>query len=678
MKKIKSLLFIGLIVPCLVGCGGKQTPTPGGGTDEPGTLSGETIDHSFVNESQLVNARFPYNDANTIGNEEEAFGVKWYDDTWTSFKDNLNDNDSTYARIKVAAPWTGTYPIKLKAKHFNQSFPMRLFVNNKTSSFDLSISDANYSWANDERETSTNITLNKGNNILVVQLLRWGGATKFTLPKEVSVVKDKTSTSGEYDTNDFIYQATKADTDPFLPTFSYLPHTYDSNHEFESASILHFVPSSSTKSLDVTYQINKKDNGSAGIEIKVGNNPNNKYQFDASSDKVDTSNTYHIPSYVLSDLGFAANGKQNIRFSPSSGNVTILKIKESSATDISDNKTLGVAELKKSVLVRGRNIESNNSIGLDYTAAGFEFEITGGGDVYANLQEVNDAFGNKNTSAGGTRFAIEIDGVFKEYVRPTSNTKLATGLSAAKHKIALYKTSEAAGGLVDLISLKVNSNSQINKPTKDYKFEILGDSITCGNQISATDENGYLAYATQLSKSYNADYNVISVSGRGLKVGYNSEEGWAAKWDNQIKDLWTMKSYFRDKGVAKWDHSSYIPDVVIVNLGNNDLGDWIMQNAPMTITQFTDEVKSFSGKLRSAYPNAKIIWCYGAFVNRKYESEYRSAVESLNDENIQFVYFDQMGGGADGHPNANQHQTIADILSTKISQMLGINNPRAN
>ena len=252
MKKIKSLLFIGLIVPCLVGCGGKQTPTPGGGTDEPGTLSGETIDHSFVNESQLVNARFPYNDANTIGNEEEAFGVKWYDDTWTSFKDNLNDNDSTYARIKVAAPWTGTYPIKLKAKHFNQSFPMRLFVNNKTSSFDLSISDANYSWANDERETSTNITLNKGNNILVVQLLRWGGATKFTLPKEVSVVKDKTSTSGEYDTNDFIYQATKADTDPFLPTFSYLPHTYDSNHEFESASILHFVPSSSTKSLDVT------------------------------------------------------------------------------------------------------------------------------------------------------------------------------------------------------------------------------------------------------------------------------------------------------------------------------------------------------------------------------------------------------------------------------------------
>ena len=96
-----------------------------------------------------------------------------------------------------------------------------------------------------------------------------------------------------------------------------------------------------------------------------------------------------------------------------------------------------------------------------------------------------------------------------------------------------------------------------------------------------------------------------------------------------------------------------------------------------SVTPFMNTVVSFSQSVRTAYPNAKIIWCYGAFVNRSYESEYRNAVQSLNDANMDFVYFNQMGGGADGHPNAEQHQTIADILSAKIASMLNVSDPRA-
>ena len=661
---------------------GKEFENPN--KDEPFDLSGKTVKHTIVEEGYLIHARFPGNDNGVMGKEYDGMGVNWQEDV--SAVADITSDKSTYARFVITAPFTGTYPISLQGKHFNQTYPFRVYANSKTvgEGIDVSISDPSYSWADEERSTATfNISLNKGKNVVLVQVFNWGYAYGLTLPEELGIIRAKGNKSHEYTQDDFVFQAAYLADDVNVldpdAQMIYKGLKSDGDAGFEGAAILHFQPDSTTKSLDITYKIEEKNDNAAGLTLRLGNSTSSNVTIDVSSSEINQEKVCHIPSYSLAELGFNSSAKQCIHVASTTGKLQILGVKESSKEDQTSEKVLNPTQIREKTLVRGRNILDNNYIGLDWTSSGIEFDITGGGDIFANMEEVNNAYGSKNIAnvAGGTRFAIEIDGEFKGYVIPSSNMELAKNLSASKHHVAIYKTSEAAGGLVNLKSLKFTNDVTITKTEKSYNFEILGDSITCGNQISSTEENGYLAYTTQLTNSWNANLNAVSVSGRGLKLGYNCEEGWPASWNNQVKDLWTQTSFFRDKGTSKWNTANYTPDVVICNLGNNDLGEWVMSIAPMTITQFTDEVKSFSSILRTAYPNAKIIWCYGAFVNRSYENEYRTAVNSLNDANMEFVYFDKMGGGADDHPNAAQHQTIANVLSAKIASMLGVSDPRA-
>ena len=701
---MKKIVLVGsLLIPLLFGCTGNtpSTPvTPGGDggdggdggevtppeedKDEPYELSGDTVKYGYALNANLVHARFPLNDENQsqMGNEESGFGVNWWQDGW-DMNDDIENEVCSYARLVLKAPFTGEYNMSLQGMNFNLTYPLRVYVNSKNpaDAKDFNLTSAT-AWLKEESTTPNfKVNLKKGKNVVLVQVNTWGAATSFTIPKEVEVIKAKGGLDGEYVGDDFIYQAAYpvAGTNILDPeaNFVYQPLKYDSNYSFEGAAILHFTPKATTKSLDVTYKIASKTNNAAGLKIRLGTNASNAYSIDLSDKATNTELTAHIPSNVLMDMGFIAGVKTNLRLSSASGSLDILKVKESTQEDASDNKVLGPNDIRTGAVINGRNIYNESSIGLDWTASGIEFDITGGGDVYANLVEVADAFGQTNTSAGGTRFAVEVDKVLTGYVRPTSNTLLASNLSAAKHNIAIYKTSEAAGGLVDLMSLKVNKNATISKPTKDYKIQVLGDSFTCGNQISSTEENGYLSFANLLAKSYNAQSDIVSVSGRGLMLGWNSEEGWAASWNNEIKDLWSMTSYFRDRGTAKDNHTDFVPDVVICNIGGNDLGDYVMQIAPLTIEQFCEQVVAFGQKLRQAYPNAKIIWGHGYYVNRNYENEYRAAVQSLNDPNMDFIYFNAYGGGADGHANAAQHAEMADIYSAKIATMLGVTDPRA-
>ena len=700
---MKKRILIGtLMIPLLFACNnGGTTPSedpkpgpgpdpvdPSGDKDEPYDLSGDVVKYGFAKNANMVHARYPQNKEaqNQMGNEEEAFGVNWWQEGW-EMNDDIESDSVSYARIILNAPFTGEYNMSLQAKEFDKTYPFRVYVNEKTVSkaINVSIDDETYVWATEERSTTNfKVNLKKGKNVVLVQVNNWGGATSFTIPKEVEVVKAKGGLDGAYTKDDFIYQATFLDenVDLFNPEsdVKYQPLKYDANYSYEAAAILHFTPKATTASFDVTYKVSAKDNNAAGMTLRLGTNANNSYTFDFSSDNIGVEKTFHIPSYVLDEMGFVANTKTNLRLSSSAGYLDVIKVTESTVSDVEPGglRTVKVNEIRNNAVINGRNIYDEGSIGLDWTAAGIEFDITGGGNVYANLREVADAFGSINTSAGGTRFAVEIDKVFQGYVRPTTKTVLAEGLSSTKHNIAIYKTSEAAGGLVDLLSLKIDANATINKPQKDYKFEILGDSFTCGNQISTTEENGYLAYASVLARSYNAQANIMSVSGRGLMLGWNLDEGWAASWNNEIKDLWTMTSYFRDRGEMKFNHSDFSPDVVILNIGGNDLGDYVMSIAPLTIEEFAATVTAFGQKLRQTYPNAKIIWGHGYYVNRKYENEYRAAVEACNDPNMDFIYMQQFAGGAQDHANAEEHQTMADIYSAKIASMLGITDPRAH
>lgn len=316
----------------------------------------------------------------------------------------------------------------------------------------------------------------------------------------------------------------------------------------------------------------------------------------------------------------------------------------------------------------GRTLTEDTAQSMDYSCSGFQFEFTGKGNIEANF-----------TAQQASKMVVDINGDIHTVTigAGTSDITLAEGLEQGAYIVKAYKVTEAAGYLTQLNSIGYYDETATFKATQEsqLKFEFVGDSITCGNQINSDsgDEDGYYAFPSVLSRAYGADWSTVSCSGRGLMEGYNSEEGWAASKNNQLKDLFQYQSWFRDNE-TKYDYS-YQPDVLIMGVGSNDLGEDIMQTFGTTIDDFCDEVKTFASSIREKYPDTYILWNYGTYLNNDYAEEYQAAIESLGDDNMGFVKYPQMVGGKDGHPNYIQHVRMAKMLSENIAAKLNVDNP---
>lgn len=313
----------------------------------------------------------------------------------------------------------------------------------------------------------------------------------------------------------------------------------------------------------------------------------------------------------------------------------------------------------------GRSATVGTAKAFDWTASGFEFVYTGEGTIKANITA------SKGASNNYAELEISVDGVkSRTTVYGTQDVTLAANLSAGEHIIKVNKANEAGFGLAELNNMKYPEGGSLKATaTKDVKFEFVGDSVTCGNQINPTTgaEDGMGSYAYLMSQKFNAETNIISVSGRGLMAGWEQENGWALGRNAEMNTIYEYTSYFRDKA-TKWDKKSYTPDVIIVNLGNNDLGP----ATGVTASEYCSEAVKFSNKLRADYPNAYILWVYGIFVNRNYSEEIASAIAGIGDTNIEFLYMNQYNGGVQDHPSYAQHKTITDILSKKVSEKTGL------
>lgn len=316
----------------------------------------------------------------------------------------------------------------------------------------------------------------------------------------------------------------------------------------------------------------------------------------------------------------------------------------------------------------GRTLVEGEAQTMDYSCSGFQFEFTGQGNIEANF-----------TAAQASRMVVDINGETHTVTiqSGTSDVTLAEDLEQGTYTVKAYKVTEAAGYLTQLNSIGYYDDTAAFKATQvsDLKFEFVGDSITCGNQINSDsgDEDGYYAFPSILSRAYGADWNTISCSGRGLMEGYNSEEGWAGSQNGQLKDIFKYQSWFRDKE-TEYDYS-YQPDVLVMGVGSNDLGEAIMSQFGTTIDDFCNVVVETAKELREKYSNTYIVWCYGTYLNNSYAQQYADAVASVGDDNMDFVEFPQMVGGKDGHPNYIQHERMAKILSENIAAKLGIENP---
>ncbi|WP_348799823.1 SGNH/GDSL hydrolase family protein [Flavobacterium adhaerens] len=306
------------------------------------------------------------------------------------------------------------------------------------------------------------------------------------------------------------------------------------------------------------------------------------------------------------------------------------------------------------------------------TSATIHFEGTG---ITANMKSRNE---------DGYFYAIIDNDVEHALKFKTDNVKtnipLASGLSSGKHTLQLYKLSNNTSENI-FYGFQINGKAKLKKPSKPSKrkIEFYGNSITAGHGIDLGIDgidngkpetfNNYYTYAALTARHFDAQYSCIARSGIGIMVS------WFPEIMPEIYDRLNPMD-----PNSKWDFSIYTPNVVVINLFQND--SWLV-NLPkheqfisrFGLTKPTDDFiilayQTFVSSIRNKYPNASIICALGNMDGTKTDSKWPSyikqAVERLNDKNIYTLVFPFKNTG--NHPTKQEQQMMADDLIKFIDQ----------
>jgi len=284
------------------------------------------------------------------------------------------------------------------------------------------------------------------------------------------------------------------------------------------------------------------------------------------------------------------------------------------------------------------------------------------GDNYYNVIVDNDSL-----------FILRPDTVQKYY-------ELAANLSDGPHSIEIFKRTEWDRGWSRFYGFKIAGDGKVlPKPkAKKRKIEFYGNSITAGyavDDFSGRDRsdsiftNNYLSYATLTARHFDAQYHCICKSGIGITLSW---------FPLIMPEMYNRLNPANPE--SRWDFSFFTPDLVIVNLFQND--SWLVEKPDHAefkhrfgTTKPSDEfiIRSYADfihSLRLAYPDVPIICMLGNMdatrEGSKWPGYVETAVESLNDPAI-FTFFEPFKN-TPGHPTIEEQQTMANHLCGFIEQ----------
>lgn len=613
------------------------------------------LDNTFQISHMRVNA---LDDGTSFG-----LGTNWQQTTMPA----LSSSDASFIRGVINAPSAGTYSFTFDYR--GAAYPLQVYVNSTTAqSFTL----PSTSWA--EGTSAIDLALAVGDNAVLFQVNAWGGIKSIAFDSTLTLkshAHDPNSDGvyyavGDGYLNDTVLQGYDGDITAAATTVIAAPYKLDSNSEYDGYSQFVLPANATAKSLDITYyQTAYQGSGLNGLSFSVNGGRDSFVEFKGTT--INSPLVQNINPTAFG-LDLSAGGTLKIHSnSNNSGKIGLVSV-AFSTTDPNpvgpqlDYDAHSADTLRNEVTLRGRQFQSSGDIVMDWSGSGIEFSLT------------NASAAKLNCIASSAKLAWTIDDgeVQRANVATGTALLLAQDLDKTKtHTIKIYKDNEAAGGLCAIHSLEVEKGGVVAKlAAKTLKFDFVGASIVCANQIDHDGNiSAYGGFARVLSDLFNADFHSTCVSGRGLMEGYNSEESWAASQTNQLQDLYWQNSHFRDAALL-YDTTAYTPDVLIANIGDNDLGATIMKTFSTTIDMYVTALKTFHGKLRTAYPNSEIIYMYGTYQNRRFNSEYQAAVNELaaTDSKVDYIYMPFYGDGKDTHPSYAQHQMIASRLASLIEK----------
>jgi hypothetical protein len=286
---------------------------------------------------------------------------------------------------------------------------------------------------------------------------------------------------------------------------------------------------------------------------------------------------------------------------------------------------------------------------------------------------------------GENTYNVIVDNKVVGIIHPDSARQsytLITGLTPGNHQLELFKRTEWAMGKTWFYGLELEGKTTLNKApeTKKRKIEFYGNSITCGYAVldttgkdrgTAPYEDGYISYAAITARHFDAEYYAIAKSGIGVLIS----------WFPLIMPEMYDRLNPEDAN-SKWDFKKYTPDLVVINLFQNDA--WLVvkpehaefkarfgdkaPDATQIISAYSKLVKS----IRTKYPKAEIICALGNMDAARKDAPWygyiQKAVAGLKDKHI---YTHNMGyKNTAGHPSVAEQAAMANDLIRFINQKI--------
>jgi hypothetical protein len=257
---------------------------------------------------------------------------------------------------------------------------------------------------------------------------------------------------------------------------------------------------------------------------------------------------------------------------------------------------------------------------------------------------------------------------------------IAANLTPGKHSFLITKRTEGEEGATTVKGFSLTDGKKLLEPPKrlNRKIEFFGDSITSGMGNESPDDgpdhlvkdkNNFMAYDAITARNLNAELHVTSQSGIGILISW---------FPFVMPQFYDQLSAVGDND-SQWDFSSWTPDVVVINLFQND--SWLTDRDHKLNPNPTDEQRiqayvDFVKTIRGKYPKAFIVCALGSMDATKAGSKWpeyvSSAVARIKRENpgekMDTLFFEFTGFG--GHPRVKQHQANADKLTAFIKQKM--------
>ena len=333
-------------------------------------------------------------------------------------------------------------------------------------------------------------------------------------------------------------------------------------------------------------------------------------------------------------------------------------------------QTYNFNQLRGYYKTQGRVEVVDGALNMDTTSSGFEFYFNGSGNVTMGA----DVW---CTYTQNIFLSVIVDGKVNRvevYTGTTSkavykNITLVENLSEGVHHIEVYKQTEASSGLVTVWDVTFTGTPVAAPPADKIVIEVIGDSLSGGASNLATNDTANASYPVYQDGTQTYAYLTGQALGANMRVTQTSGFGCCGGWNPQgtdlnLQDMYPYTSYWRDHSAAGLYDFDPPADIVVINLGTNDETAAAFGRIELTNAEFKAGAKNLMTMARQKNPNAKIVWLTG-MMGISYRTELTSAVAELGgaENGYFFTILPEGTSGGEGHPNVQQHQAAADVLT---------------